>query len=84
MKIKKLIAPVRIDFGGGTTDISPFKDKYGGCILNATINRYVVGELMTDDKKTHLRIYRKYSNFFWSWNFWSNEFSLVSINLARK
>ena len=54
MKIKKLMAPVRIDFGGGTTDISPFKDEYGGCILNAGINRYVVGELRVDDKKTHL------------------------------
>lgn len=48
------MAPVRIDFAGGTTDISPFKDKYGGCILNAAINRYVIGELITDDKKTHL------------------------------
>ena len=54
MKVKKFMAPVRIDFAGGTTDISPFKDEYGGCILNATINRYVVGELKADDKKTHL------------------------------
>lgn len=48
------MAPVRIDFAGGTTDVSPFKDKYGGCILNAAINRYVVGELSVDNKKTHL------------------------------
>jgi D-glycero-alpha-D-manno-heptose-7-phosphate kinase len=54
MKIKKAISPVRIDFGGGTTDISPFKERYGGCVLNATINRYVVGKLTVDDKKTHL------------------------------
>ena len=54
MKIKKVIAPVRIDFAGGTTDISPFKDKYGGCVLNAAIDRYVLGELRIDDKKTHL------------------------------
>lgn len=54
MKIKKVIAPVRIDFAGGTTDISPFKDKYGGCVLNAAISRYVVGKLVVNDKKTHL------------------------------
>jgi D-glycero-alpha-D-manno-heptose-7-phosphate kinase len=54
MKTKKLISPVRIDFAGGTTDVSPFKDKYGGCVLNAAINRYVVGKLIVNDKKTHL------------------------------
>lgn len=54
MVVKKFMAPVRIDFGGGTTDISPFKEEYGGCILNAAISRYVVGELNAGDKKTHL------------------------------
>jgi len=53
--IKKVKAPVRIDFGGGTTDISPFKDKYGGAVLNAAINRYVVGELVASDENVGLR-----------------------------
>ncbi|MDE1848824.1 MAG: hypothetical protein KGH55_02225 [Nanoarchaeota archaeon] len=52
--VKKVRAPVRIDFAGGTTDIQPFPRKYGGAVLNAAINRYVVGELVIDDKKTHL------------------------------
>jgi D-glycero-alpha-D-manno-heptose-7-phosphate kinase len=53
--IKKVRAPVRIDFSGGTTDISPFRDKYGGCVLNAAIDHYVVGELHASDKKVGLR-----------------------------
>jgi len=52
--IKQVKAPVRIDFGGGTTDISPFKDKYGGAVLNAAINKYVVGKIIKTDKKIHL------------------------------
>lgn len=56
MKIAKQVkAPVRIDFGGGTTDISPFKDKYGGAVLNAAINRYVVGELVASDESVGLK-----------------------------
>ena len=52
--IKQVKAPVRIDFGGGTTDIYPFTHKYGGAVLNAAINKYVVGKIILDDKKTHL------------------------------
>jgi D-glycero-alpha-D-manno-heptose-7-phosphate kinase len=54
MKIKKVKAPVRIDFAGGTTDIEPFASKDNGCVLNCAINRYIVGKLITSDKKTHL------------------------------
>lgn len=55
--IKKVRAPVRIDFAGGTTDISPFRDKYGGAVLNAAINRYVVGEIVSTNKYTKLSYY---------------------------
>lgn len=52
--IKKVQAPVRIDFAGGTTDISYFANKYGGAVLNAGINRYVVGKIIKTDKNVHL------------------------------
>jgi D-glycero-alpha-D-manno-heptose-7-phosphate kinase len=58
MKItKKVRAPVRIDFAGGTTDIFPFTHKYGGAVLNAAINHYVYGELIATDKNTKLSYY---------------------------
>ncbi|MBA7628994.1 D-glycero-alpha-D-manno-heptose 7-phosphate kinase [subsurface metagenome] len=53
--IKKVRAPVRIDFGGGTTDIEPFASKYGGAVLNATINRYITGELIATNKNVKLQ-----------------------------
>lgn len=52
--IKKVQAPVRIDFAGGTTDIKPFTDTHGGAVLNATINHYVYGQLIKTDHSTKL------------------------------
>jgi len=52
--IKKVIAPVRIDFGGGTTDIYPFTHTHGGAVLNATINKCITGKIIKTNKKTHL------------------------------
>jgi len=53
-KIKKVRAPVRVDFGGGTTDICPFTHTHGGAVLNCGINRYVVGKIIKTDENVHL------------------------------
>jgi D-glycero-alpha-D-manno-heptose-7-phosphate kinase len=45
-------APLRISFAGGGTDVPPFPEEEGGCVLSSTINRYAYGTLRprTDDK----------------------------------
>ncbi|TAM79563.1 MAG: GHMP kinase [Acidobacteria bacterium] len=37
--------PLRISFAGGGTDVKQFFEQEGGCVLNATIGRYVWGTL---------------------------------------
>lgn len=44
-------APLRLSFAGGGTDVAPFKDQEGGCVLSTTITHYVYGTL----HKTHGR-----------------------------
>jgi D-glycero-alpha-D-manno-heptose-7-phosphate kinase len=38
-------APLRVSFAGGGTDVHPFVDVEGGCVLNATITRHAWGAL---------------------------------------
>jgi len=38
-------APLRISFSGGGTDVPPFPQLEGGCVLSTTINRYAYGTL---------------------------------------
>ena len=33
-------APLRISFGGGGTDVDPYRSQYGGCTLSTSIDKY--------------------------------------------
>ncbi|MBD3387510.1 MAG: GHMP kinase [Candidatus Altiarchaeales archaeon] len=49
-------APVRISFAGGGTDVSPYTEEHGGCVVSATINKYAWGSLeLREDPEIHLK-----------------------------
>lgn len=41
--------PLRISFAGGGTDVPPYPEREGGCVLNATIDNYAWGSLRPRD-----------------------------------
>ena len=49
-------APLRISFAGGGTDVPPYTEEFGGCVLSCTINKYAYASLTPrKDKKISLK-----------------------------
>ena len=51
VRVRKVSAPVRIDFAGGWTDVPMWAEKYGGFVMNAAINHFVSGMLTSDPER---------------------------------
>lgn len=48
-------APLRVSFSGGGSDVSPYCDEYGGCVLSTTIGMYIFGALeIRDDHRIEI------------------------------
>jgi D-glycero-alpha-D-manno-heptose-7-phosphate kinase len=48
-------APLRISFAGGGTDISPYPENHGGCVLSCSISKYSHCTLMPrDDEQVNI------------------------------
>ena len=45
MAVIRAKTPLRISFAGGGTDVPPYPELYGGCVLNVTIDNFAWGSL---------------------------------------
>src|SRR6185312_12067098 len=43
-------APLRISFCGGGTDVPPYPERYGGCVLSCTIDKYAYVSVRSIDE----------------------------------
>ena len=66
MLVYRAKTPLRISFGGGSTDLEPYSSDHGGLTLSTTINKYAVGTLIPrkDDK---IIIEENFYLDYWIW-----------------
>ena len=73
------VTPHRISFAGGGTDYSKFYKKFGGEVINATINQYLFVTI-----KKHGVIYPEKYRLMYSETEFCNSLSQIKNNIARE
>ncbi|MGQ4876485.1 MAG: hypothetical protein ACP6IY_20670 [Promethearchaeia archaeon] len=59
--------PVRIEIGGGATDVEPYSTDYGGYVINTTIDKFIrVFINLRDDKKINIFTENKNLSYYFN------------------